>query len=102
IQNVVGTTLADKIVGNGHDNVITGGGGADTLTGGGGHTTYQYNAASEGGDTITDFQGGRDIISLLESAFGVGSKVTAGENFSVVQAAFTGNNAGTNTAFASG
>lgn len=43
--------------GNGND-VLTGGLGADTLTGGGGSDRFDYNAITEGLDTITDFARG--------------------------------------------
>ena len=100
IQNVTGTPFADTIVGYARDNVIDGGGGADTLTGGGGHTTFQFDAPSAGGAAIMNFASGRDIIALLGSAFGVGSTVTAGQNFSSIAGAFNGTDAGTNANFA--
>jgi len=100
IQNVTGTPYADTIVGNAHDNVIDGDGGADTLTGGGGHTTFQFDSPAAGGATITNFVSGRDIFNLLQSAFGLGSTVTAGQNFSTIATAFNGTSAGVNAAFA--
>ncbi|TAK98150.1 MAG: hypothetical protein EPO08_19915, partial [Rhodospirillaceae bacterium] len=99
IQNVTGTPFADTIVGNAHDNVIDGGDGADTLTGGGGNTTFQFDAPSAGGATITNFTSGRDVFSILQSAFGLGSTVTAGQNFSSIQGAFNGTDAGVNANF---
>jgi Ca2+-binding RTX toxin-like protein len=99
IQNINGTPYADTIVGNAHDNIIDGGGGADTLTGGGGHTTFEFDSPSQGGATITNFASGRDIIALLSSAFGLGSSITAGQNFSTIETAFNGTYAGVNAAF---
>jgi hypothetical protein len=102
VQNVVGSTFADAIAGDAHNNVITGGAGADTLTGGGGANTFVYNVPSEGGDSITDFVSGKDIISILDQAFGDQSSIVDGQNFSTIQDAFNGSAAGNNAAFNAG
>ena len=60
----------DTIVGGAAADRIVGGLGADTLTGGGDANAFQYNFATEGGDTITDFsaaKGDHITISTLAS-----------------------------------
>ncbi|XKG76420.1 hypothetical protein LG306_03570 [Brevundimonas vesicularis] len=63
----------DVIEGRGGDDVIdagagsdriAGGLGADLLTGGGGRDAFVYFAAAEGGDVITDFQSGEDLLEF--------------------------------------
>ena len=61
IENVIGGSGDDKIIGNNEDNVLTGGGGADI---------FEFNAGF-GSDTITDFIVGTDTLRFLDS----GSKV---------------------------
>ena len=102
IERLIGSAFGDTIIGSDKDNIIIGGGGADTLTGGKGKDTFTFNAASDGGDTITDFTAGEDTIALLETAFGLGTTVEAGRNFSVIDGSYTGLNAGANTAFGQG
>ena len=46
--------------------------GADTLTGGGGADKFEYAAASEGGDTITDFSAAQGDTIYVSHAFGGG------------------------------
>jgi Ca2+-binding RTX toxin-like protein len=102
IERLLGSAFSDIIIGNDKENIIVGGGGADTLTGGAGRDTFAFNAMSDAGDTITDFTAGEDTIALLESAFGMGTTVAAGNNFSVIEGSYTGLNAGTNAAFGQG
>lgn len=78
IENAIGGSGNDIIIGNdannilnggAGDDVIYGGGGADTLTGGAGKDIFVYASASDssyknGYDTITDFQRGIDKIDL--------------------------------------
>ncbi|MBN3080292.1 serralysin family metalloprotease [Pectobacterium jejuense] len=78
IENAIGGSGNDIIIGNDANNilnggagndVIYGGGGADTLTGGAGKDIFVYASASDssyknGYDTITDFQRGIDKIDL--------------------------------------
>ena len=61
----------DVIVGGSGLDTIYGGAGADTLTGGSGADHFNYNSASEGGDTITDFSSG-DLILASHTGFGGG------------------------------
>ncbi len=53
IENAVGTSKGDYIIGNSLANEITGGAGDDTLEGGAGTDTYIYNSG-DGEDTIDD------------------------------------------------
>jgi Ca2+-binding RTX toxin-like protein len=60
--HVLGSQVADSIVGGAERNYLQGNGGDDTLTGGGGNDTFAYQTgAAQGTDTITDFQAGDDI-----------------------------------------
>ncbi len=60
IQTVIGTGLADTLVGNGHGTVLTGGGGADL---------FEFHANGSGANTITDFLPGTAHIDLLGASF---------------------------------
>lgn len=55
------------------DDFIQGGGGADILTGGGGgyNDIFAWTAASEGGDTITDFAQGQDKLQFALDGFDI-------------------------------
>ncbi|MDM4766278.1 ExeM/NucH family extracellular endonuclease [Pelomonas sp. SE-A7] len=71
VKTLTGTSGRDTIVGTAGDDVIEGGMGADTLTGNGGRNQFVYNNLLEGGDTITDFKPGTDLLvftKLLQSA----------------------------------
>ena len=72
IENIVGTTHNDTLIGNGGANVITGGTGWDILTGNGGSDTFVYLSFSEGGDTITDFNPSQDSFNISAAGFGGG------------------------------
>lgn len=62
--NVIGNSLANVIVGGDGSDRISGGVGADILTGGSGSDVFVFNALRDGGDTITDFTAGVDVIDL--------------------------------------
>ena len=81
---VVGGAGNDRInAGDGNDSIL-GGAGADTLTGEGGADRFIYNAAAEGGDTITDFTASQgDVIAV--SAAGFGGGLSAGSPISAAQ-----------------
>ena len=71
VQNVRGSAFDDRLTGDATDNVITGGAGFDTLSGGGGADTFAYTSASEGGDTIADFDSD-DRLEIDAAGFGGG------------------------------
>ncbi|MDE0335549.1 MAG: M10 family metallopeptidase C-terminal domain-containing protein, partial [Defluviicoccus sp.] len=59
IENAIGGSGDDVIIGNAEDNVLTGGAGADR---------FVYASADTGHDTITDFTGGEDRIDFRDLA----------------------------------
>ena len=90
IEGVVGSRYADVLRGDAQANYLMGGDGNDSLQGGAGDDTLQGGrgfdkliggagadrflfAAGDGGDTISDFTHGVDMISLARSAFGFGA-----------------------------
>jgi Ca2+-binding RTX toxin-like protein len=68
IENAVGGSGADKLIGNPIGNRLDGGGGADILTGGGGDDTFVFSA-SYGSDVITDFTAGGTIDEIDLSGY---------------------------------
>jgi Ca2+-binding RTX toxin-like protein len=68
IENAVGGSGNDLLIGNLADNVLKGGAGADSLWGIGGANTYAYDKASDStyhqADLIMDFVSGMDKIDL--------------------------------------
>jgi hypothetical protein len=62
-DTLLGNNGVDTIDGGAGDDVINGGNGADLLTGGSGKDTFVLSK-SAGGDTITDFTAGTDLIGL--------------------------------------
>jgi hypothetical protein len=70
IENAIGGTGNDQIIGNAVANVITGGLGTDTLTGGAGNDTFRDTLAGLNGDTITDFTVGDSIVLTNASLSG--------------------------------
>lgn len=71
IENLVGSNLKDKIVGNAGTNVLEGRAGNDALTGGRGADSFVYRAPTEGLDSITDYDG-NDIFQISAAGFGGG------------------------------
>ncbi|MBL6932352.1 MAG: hypothetical protein ISR45_05340, partial [Rhodospirillales bacterium] len=78
IDTFTGGDLADDIAGNG---------GADILTGGSGNDTFSYDAASDAGDTITDYLTGTNTLDFA-TTFGLGGS----KSFSASGAEADGNN----------
>ena len=68
IENAIGGSGRDVIIGNSVANVLTGGGNIDTLTGNLGNDTFQDTTSGLNGDTITDFSVG-DKIVLTDATF---------------------------------
>ena len=68
MENAIGGSGHDVLIGNQINNRMTGGAGGDTLTGGGGADTFVYNRASDSPaknpDRLTDFTSGIDKIDL--------------------------------------
>jgi Ca2+-binding RTX toxin-like protein len=56
--------MANTLFGGAGSDTFLGGAGDDTLTGGAGADVFAYTAANNDTDTITDFVGGTDIVSL--------------------------------------
>jgi Ca2+-binding RTX toxin-like protein len=71
IENAIGGSGKDKIIGNSLANVLAGGDGKDVLTGGEGSDSFLFNAKPLSGnvDTIRDFTIGQDIIRLAQKIF---------------------------------
>lgn len=78
IENAIGGTNADKITGNGLNNVLQGGGGNDTLWGGAGNDSLQaasgstYLRGEAGDDSISGGSGFDDINGNLGADTGSG------------------------------
>ena len=68
IENAIGGSGHDVLIGNAADNRLTGGAGADRMRGGGGADSFVYNHASDSTpanpDVIMDFTSGTDKIDL--------------------------------------
>ena len=68
IENAIGGSGHDVLIGNAADNRLTGGAGADRMRGGGGADSFVYNHASDSTpanpDVIMDFNSGTDKIDL--------------------------------------
>jgi serralysin len=69
IENAIGGSGSDRIIGNAVNNAISGRGGIDVLTGGLGTDTFQGSRAELNGDLITDFSRG-DRIILADATLG--------------------------------
>lgn len=79
VENLTGSSFADKLIGNTGNNVIEGGAGNDTLTGGGGNDTFVFHAGF-GQDTILDFSEGvgvGDVIQVDRTIFANFTAVTS-------------------------
>jgi serralysin len=61
---LVGNDVANRLEGRAGNDVLQGGAGDDTLVGGAGADTFRYLATDTGADTITDFETGVDDIDL--------------------------------------
>lgn len=68
VENVVGSRLADIIIGDFADNVLVGSRGADTMTGGTGHDRFvffqQLDSLVSAPDKILDFRQGEDTLDF--------------------------------------
>ncbi|KIR18378.1 MULTISPECIES: M10 family metallopeptidase C-terminal domain-containing protein [Pseudomonas] len=72
IENAIGGSGNDRIIGNEANNVLVGGEGADTLRGAGGRNVFKYNSVADSGyaaaDLLIDFKTGWDKIDLCTLA----------------------------------
>ncbi|HDL8055006.1 TPA: M10 family metallopeptidase [Yersinia enterocolitica] len=68
IENAIGGSGNDKIIGNSVDNILTGNGGCDQLWGKGGSNIFRYQSSKDSmttaADTIHDFKVDKDRIDL--------------------------------------
>ncbi|MBE9210617.1 tandem-95 repeat protein [Nostoc sp. LEGE 06077] len=76
-KEITGTSGRDVLIGTGNSDRIIGLQGADTLTGGSGNDEFVYTSIRDRGDTITDFEVGKDNIVLTQL---LDSLVTGGYN----------------------
>ena len=65
-DHLFGNEGDDTLIGGSGNDMLKGGTGADELTGGEGADSFIYGRLSEGGDTITDFTVGEDVLDLRE------------------------------------
>lgn len=69
LENAIGGTGHDVLIGNEVNNRLTGGGGGDQMRGGDGADTFVYNHASDSTpdnpDTLMDFTSGTDKIDVV-------------------------------------
>ena len=68
IENAIGSSERDYLVGNQVANVLDGGAGSDVLLGGGDADTFLFKDL-DGVDTILDFEGGVDMIDVTALGF---------------------------------
>ncbi|HDL6515775.1 TPA: M10 family metallopeptidase, partial [Yersinia enterocolitica] len=68
IENAIGGSGDDKIIGNNTDNILTGGFGADEIWGGNGSNIFRYHKTTDSNttsaDTLHDFNSEKDKIDL--------------------------------------
>lgn len=62
----------DRLYGGPGNDALHGQAGQDTMTGGAGSDRFHYYLPSDGGDRITDFGNGDDLIYLASEGFGFG------------------------------
>ncbi|KAF2408787.1 Peptidase M10 serralysin C terminal [Pseudomonas antarctica] len=76
LENAIGGSGHDALIGNDENNRLTGGGGADRLRGGRGADSFVYNHASDSTpqnpDEIMDFTSGSDKIDVTQALRSVG------------------------------
>ncbi|GAA6622122.1 Ig-like domain-containing protein [Scytonema sp. NUACC26] len=65
-NEILGTPGRDELIGTSNSDRIVGLQGADKLSGGSGNDSFIYNSIRDRGDTITDFEVGKDTIVLTQ------------------------------------
>jgi len=98
IENLIGSSYADRLTGNGGENVLRAGGGADTLdggagrdrmVGGGGDDSYRVRDI---GDLVAELAGaGSDTVFSYLARYTLGANVENGRIMAAGTAAMTGN-----------
>lgn len=90
-NSLTGRAGDDEIAGGIGDDTLLGGDGADLLSGGSGTDSFLYVSATEGGDTISDFEVGIDRLLLVSSGFSglTGGKLSTEQFFEGSQATLT-------------
>src|SRR5262249_49811140 len=81
---LIGNAASNRLIGNAGNDTIDGGVGNDTLTGGAGSDTFvRHSLASEGRDTISDFQTGRagDTLDIHDLVTGFNSATSNVNDF---------------------
>ena len=96
VENLTGSSFADKLTGNAASNILDGGVGADTLTGGDGNDTYYVDNA---GDVVSETNavartGGIDTVYSSLSAYTLTANVENGRINTTATANLTGNSLG--------
>ena len=82
-RNLSGRAGHDILIGSNASDMLVGAAGNDTITSGAGFDVIAYSLASEGQDTITDFNVFQDTLQV--SAAGFGGGLTAGESIANTQ-----------------
>jgi Ca2+-binding RTX toxin-like protein len=72
-NKLIGGAHVDVLIGGAGDDTLVGGTAKDRLTGGAGGDVFVFEARTEGGDRIFDFDALADHIALEGSAFGYGT-----------------------------
>lgn len=67
---LIGGAGNDTLIGGADVDRLTGGEGSDRLSGGAGHDRFIWQSPNEGGDRITDFTPGQDLLLFESAAFG--------------------------------
>ena len=68
IENVIGTSLNDTLVGDSGANTLDGMAGNDVLKGAGGADTFRFTSLAFGNDTVSDYQDTIDLLSFGPAA----------------------------------
>ena len=71
-DQLLGGDASDNLQGGDGNDLLTGGMNSDWLTGGDGNDIFYYQNPNEGGDHITDLNGGFDRIQVSAAGFGGG------------------------------
>ena len=69
-DTLFGAAGEDSLVGHDGDDLLNGSGAADVLSGGAGNDIFAWSLATEGDDTVADFQSGSDRLQFDAAAFG--------------------------------